>query len=175
MALFHLCLRMRGLILSRHEMADVDPLQEEARRRRERLLAFKQQRGSKKDNDENDNTKQLPKPIFRSYTPQSDSLKENKLPRANPGNVEEKIKDQLEAGKPTEVIEEVDLMNLAPRKPDWDLKRDVAKKLEKLEKRTQKAIAELIRDRLKQGQENLVESVNAATKSAQNTADSDDD
>lgn len=35
-------------------------------------------------------------------------------------------------------------MNLAPRKPDWDLKRDVAKKLEKLERRTQRAIAELI-------------------------------
>jgi len=39
---------------------------------------------------------------------------------------------------------------LAPRKPDWDLKRDVAGKLEKLERRTQKAIAELIRDRLKE-------------------------
>ncbi len=37
-------------------------------------------------------------------------------------------------------------MNLAPRKPDWDLKRDVAKKLEKLERRTQRAIAQLIRE-----------------------------
>ena len=37
-----------------------------------------------------------------------------------------------------------DLMNLAPRKPDWDLKRDVSKKLAKLERRTQRAIAELI-------------------------------
>ena len=39
-----------------------------------------------------------------------------------------------------------DLINLAPRKPDWDLKRDVAKKLEKLERRTQRAIAQLIRE-----------------------------
>jgi len=37
-----------------------------------------------------------------------------------------------------------DLVKLAPRKPDWDLKRDIAKKLEKLERRTQRAIAELI-------------------------------
>jgi len=37
-----------------------------------------------------------------------------------------------------------DLVKLAPRKPDWDLKRDVTKKLEKLERRTQRAIAELI-------------------------------
>ena len=39
-----------------------------------------------------------------------------------------------------------DLMKLAPRKPDWDLKRDIAKKLERLERRTQRAIAELIRE-----------------------------
>ena len=39
-----------------------------------------------------------------------------------------------------------DLTTLAPRKPDWDLKRDVSKKLEKLDRRTQRAIAELIRE-----------------------------
>lgn len=50
------------------------------------------------------------------------------------------------------MIDELDITNLAPRKPDWDLKRDVAKKLEKLERRTQKAIAELIWERLKEGQ-----------------------
>ncbi|CAB4000710.1 Hypothetical predicted protein, partial [Paramuricea clavata] len=41
-----------------------------------------------------------------------------------------------------------------------DLKRDVAKKLEKLERRTQRAIVELIRSRL-QGEENLADVVNA--------------
>lgn len=49
------------------------------------------------------------------------------------------------------VLEELDISSLAPRKPDWDLKRDVSKKLEKLERRTQKAIAELIWERLKEG------------------------
>lgn len=49
------------------------------------------------------------------------------------------------------VLQDLDISSLAPRKPDWDLKRDVAKKLEKLERRTQKAIAELIWDRLKEG------------------------
>ncbi|CAG8845256.1 3349_t:CDS:2, partial [Racocetra persica] len=33
--------------------------------------------------------------------------------------------------------EEVDLFNLAPKKPNWDLKRDVEKKLTKLERKTQ--------------------------------------
>ena len=67
-----------------------------------------------------------------------------------------------------------DITNLAPRKPDWDLKRDVAKKLEKLERRTQKAIAELIRERLKKGQEDLVTSVNIGASTNQNL-DVDDD
>jgi len=61
-----------------------------------------------------------------------------------------------------------DITNLAPRKPDWDLKRDVAKKLERLERRTQKAIAELIRERLKKGQEDLVTSVNIGANANQN-------
>lgn len=52
-----------------------------------------------------------------------------------------------------------DLTSLAPRKPDWDLKRDVAPKLSKLERRTQKAIAELILDRLKNNQDNLAAAV----------------
>lgn len=51
------------------------------------------------------------------------------------------------------VLQDLDISSLAPRKPDWDLKRDVAKKLEKLERRTQKAIAELIWERLKEGNE----------------------
>uniref|UniRef100_A0A7M4E456 Coiled-coil domain containing 12 n=1 Tax=Crocodylus porosus TaxID=8502 RepID=A0A7M4E456_CROPO len=81
---------------------------------------------------------------LRNYNPEDEELKKRKVPQAKPASVEEKVKDQLEAAKPEPIIEEVDLANLAPRKPDWDLKRDVAKKLEKLEKRTQRAIAELI-------------------------------
>lgn len=79
-----------------------------------------------------------------------------------PHLVEDKVKDQLEAAKPEPIIDEVDLANLAPRKPDWDLKRDVAKKLEKLEKRTQRAIAELIRERLKGQEEELASAVGSA-------------
>jgi hypothetical protein len=36
------------------------------------------------------------------------------------------------------------IVSIAPKKPNWDLRRDVAKKLEKLEKRTQRAIVELM-------------------------------
>ncbi|XP_025063160.1 coiled-coil domain-containing protein 12 [Alligator sinensis] len=99
---------------------------------------------------------------LRNYNPEDEELKKRKVPQAKPASVEEKVKDQLEAAKPEPIIEEVDLANLAPRKPDWDLKRDVAKKLEKLEKRTQRAIAELIRERLRGQEDDLALAVGSA-------------
>lgn len=35
-------------------------------------------------------------------------------------------------------------LNIAPKKPNWDLRRDVQKKLDKLERRTQKAMLVLM-------------------------------
>lgn len=102
------------------------------------------------------------RPIFRSYRPLDEKLKDQELPDTEPANVQEEVKEQLESAKVTEVIDELDITNLAPRKPDWDLKRDVAKKLEKLERRTQKAIAELIRERLKSRENDLATIVSAA-------------
>lgn len=115
-----------------------------------------------------------PKPVFRSYNPEDENLKKNTLGEAKSGNIEERVLDQLDAGKPVPVIEEVDLVNLAPRKPDWDLKRDAAKKLEKLERRTQKAIAELIRERLQEGKvQDLAFAVTAGSDATQKEYDSD--
>lgn len=48
---------------------------------------------------------------------------------------------------------------------DWDLKRDVAEKMEKLERRTQRAIAQLIRDRLKAGKAELADAVSSGAYS----------
>ncbi|XP_019385300.1 PREDICTED: coiled-coil domain-containing protein 12 [Crocodylus porosus] len=114
-----------------------------------------------RENDEESAVKHMELRL-RNYNPEDEELKKRKVPQAKPASVEEKVKDQLEAAKPEPIIEEVDLANLAPRKPDWDLKRDVAKKLEKLEKRTQRAIAELIRERLRGQEDDLASAVGSA-------------
>jgi coiled-coil domain-containing protein 12 len=44
--------------------------------------------------------------------------------------------------------EKPDAVVMAPKKINWDLKRDIQPKLDKLEKRTQKAIVNLLRERL---------------------------
>ncbi|XP_059479272.1 coiled-coil domain-containing protein 12 [Neocloeon triangulifer] len=143
----------------------VGQLEADALKRRERLLALKRKReetseGAEKSEDEIKQEEEgLPKPKFRSYRPQDEVLQDKVIPDAQPGDVEEEVKEQLEAAKNRGIIEELDLTTLAPRKPDWDLKRDVAHKLAKLERRTQRAIAELIRDRLREGQSDLAEAV----------------
>ncbi|EFN65366.1 Coiled-coil domain-containing protein 12 [Camponotus floridanus] len=141
----------------------VGSLEEEALRRKERLQALKRKNEESKEN-RNNMDEALPKPKFRSYKPQDENLKNNMLEDAKPGDVESVVREQLDAASSKVVIEELDISNLAPRKPDWDLKRDIAKKLEILERRTQKAIAEEVRARLKQGQQDLAVYVNETNK-----------
>ncbi|XP_047136162.1 coiled-coil domain-containing protein 12 isoform X1 [Hydra vulgaris] len=117
-----------------------------------------------KADDENDASSGPPKKVikFRNYTPQDPLLKEKKIEKAKPAKVLENIGEHLEKGKLQTAVEDVDLTTLAPRKPDWDLKRDVTNRMDKLEKRTQKAIVELIRERLK-AEDDLSKVVNMAT------------
>lgn len=105
---------------------------------------------------------------FRNYAPNDKSL-------AGEGNDEEESpskKQRVEDDKPTtaasalqnallEAKQEIaasatapgkgptaDESTAAPKKINWDLKRDIQDKLNKLEKRTQKAIVEMLRERL---------------------------
>jgi coiled-coil domain-containing protein 12 len=96
---------------------------------------------------------------FKSYKPTSVELVDfqKDMPligeealRANVDTVETRV---LEINK--QVVEEnskagqeLDLENLAPRKPNWDLKRDLEKKMKRLDKLTAIAMSEIIRERL---------------------------
>lgn len=47
----------------------------------------------------------------------------------------------------------IDLFSLQPKKPNWDLKRDVDKKLERLNAKTDVAIAKMIRQRIEEAKQ----------------------
>ncbi|CAH8587303.1 unnamed protein product [Schistosoma rodhaini] len=125
-------------------------MRDEALRRKERLKQLRMKNASHKSiiHLNNGDNGELPKPIFRNYKPQSEELKDGELPAGKPVDLNKHIIAQLEAADAPVIVDEVNLSSLAPRKPDWDLKRGVEKKLRKLERRTQRAIAELIRERL---------------------------
>nr|CAG4641383.1 EOG090X0KZ2 [Eulimnadia texana] len=140
----------------------VGQLEAEALKRKERLAALKRKQTADNSNNTNNQTT-LPKPLFRSYTPLDEKLKDEVVPPPNLPELDEQVQEELKQAKTPATVAELDLENLAPRKPDWDLKRDIAKKLDKLERRTQKAIAELIRDRLRDNKQDLASAVNAAS------------
>ncbi|KAL8491197.1 hypothetical protein ACS0TY_023008 [Phlomoides rotata] len=77
---------------------------------------------------------------FRNYLPHDKQLQEGKL--APP--VLPKFEDPVLAAPPQEEKKEDPFMNIAPKKPNWDLRRDVQKRLNKLERRTQKAMLTLM-------------------------------
>ncbi|KAL2553383.1 mRNA splicing factor [Forsythia ovata] len=77
---------------------------------------------------------------FRNYLPHDKQLQEGKL--APP--VLPKFEDPVLMAPPPEEKKEDPFLNIAPKKPNWDLRRDVQKKLDKLERRTQKAMVTLM-------------------------------
>ncbi|XP_014211896.1 coiled-coil domain-containing protein 12 [Copidosoma floridanum] len=146
----------------------VGTLVDEALKRKERLQSLKRKNEENSQDIQDGQVSILPAPKFRSYKPQDENLKEKALEDGKAGDIEAEVQEQLEAATIKPVIEELDISNLAPRKPDWDLKRDVSKKLEKLQRRTQKAIAELILERLKKEQD-LATAVNVGSEFSSKT------
>jgi len=146
---------------------EVGSLEATALKRKERLAALREAKNKKRAEGD----KKLPAPSFRSYKPADEDLQDLAIPEPQIEEITDKVKDDLENEHKGVVMESLDFTNLAPKKPDWDLKRAIAPKLEKLEKRTQKAIAELIRERLKK--EDLANAVSAGASAALNEEDED--
>ncbi|XP_057862048.2 uncharacterized protein LOC131070500 [Cryptomeria japonica] len=86
---------------------------------------------------------------FRNYLPRDKKLQENRIaPPALP-----KFDDPVATAPPISNGTEDPIVNIAPKKPNWDLRRDVQKKLDKLDRRTQRAIIELMQEEEKRRQE----------------------
>merc|ERR1712228_1076743 len=58
--------------------------------------------------------------------------------------IDKEIADYIEAAEDQEAV-----MAIAPRKPNWDLKRDVERKMQVLQARTDRSVVQLIRQRIK--------------------------
>lgn len=71
---------------------------------------------------------------------------------------EQAAQDEAEAEKG------IDLFKLQPRKPNWDLKRDLAERMRVVDVRTQNAIARLVRERIERAKQDA-QKKSTATKS----------
>ncbi|KAL2936491.1 Coiled-coil domain-containing protein 12 [Bienertia sinuspersici] len=140
--------------------AEEDSIEQAAAERRERLRALRtaqellqtpdddsSQPNNSEDRDDSNNGENVLNLKFRNYLPHDKHLQEGKLPAPELS----KFEDPVAAAPPPEEKEDP-FLNIAPKKPNWDLRRDVQKKLDKLEKRTQKALHKLMLEHEKQRQ-----------------------
>eukprot|EP00931_Biecheleriopsis_adriatica_P017929 TRINITY_DN126_c0_g1_i1.p1 TRINITY_DN126_c0_g1~~TRINITY_DN126_c0_g1_i1.p1 ORF type:complete len:164 (-),score=42.38 TRINITY_DN126_c0_g1_i1:99-590(-) len=85
---------------------------------------------------------------FRNYQPRTPELRDLCLPRITSSDIEDEIdreiQDAIAAAEDTDAV-----LAIAPKKPNWDLKRDVERKMLNLSARTDRAVVQLIRLRIK--------------------------
>jgi len=99
----------------------------------------------------------------RNYDIESRAPKMGFVSAPNEGQetLEDAAKKIVETTKALQIEDEkndkpIDLFNLQPKKPNWDLKRDADKKLEKLNQKTDIAIAKIIRARIEEARQRRI-------------------
>ncbi|GAA5903792.1 CCDC12/cwf18 family protein [Sporobolomyces salmoneus] len=128
-------------------------LQAAADARKEKLAALKKRKTLHDSGDSAPAQSSADKPEvfkFRNFDP------ETGLARKHARTEEEETVEKQTDGLADQVIaqdeqaraQELDLTNIQPKKANWDLKRDLERKLAKLKPKTELAISQLIRKRL---------------------------
>ncbi|KIJ35756.1 hypothetical protein M422DRAFT_51369 [Sphaerobolus stellatus SS14] len=155
-------------------------LAEAANARKERLLALRKRKAGELDGEDSENTETVKlKP--RNFDPETRTLRkhdpsvqiEDTVEKTVEGLAEKIIAEEAERRQ-----QELDLLNIAPKRPNWDLKREMERKLAKLDRKTSEAIHTLIRQRIvaQKGEDNdLVGALNAHEKGREAEEDSDED
>ncbi|KIY73268.1 mRNA splicing factor [Cylindrobasidium torrendii FP15055 ss-10] len=147
-------------------------LQEQSEARKERLLALR----ARKNGTGGDVLKN------RNFDPESRTLKKRALGgEENEDTVEKNVEGlakMIISEDEERRAQDLDIFNIAPKRPNWDLKRRTDEKLAKLERRTQEAIHTLIRQRLaaeKGNSDDLLGAMNAQERAAEAANNSDDE
>ncbi|KAF8643879.1 hypothetical protein AX16_008895 [Volvariella volvacea WC 439] len=148
------------------------PLTKASKERKARLLALRKRKAGEADTDNADGGILL----GRNFDPEKRTLRKH---TANDAVMQDTVEKQIEGMAELIIAEdekrraqELDVFNIAPKRPNWDLKRDIEKKVARLERRTQEAIHTLIRQRLaaqKGESDDIVGAMNAQEKSQNET------
>lgn len=116
--------------------------------------------------------------LSRNFDPETRTLRKNIRNGAITEDTLEKdvegMAEKLIAEDEKQRTQELDVFNIAPKRPNWDLKREMEKKLVKLERKTQEAIHTLIRQRLA-AQKGQTDDIVGAMKAQERAQENDDD
>ncbi|KAF4576670.1 hypothetical protein EYR36_000733 [Pleurotus pulmonarius] len=153
-------------------------LAEASEERKAKLLALRRRKAG--ELDEGSGSQTLLK--TRNFDPASRTLrKHNKDDDVNMTDTVEKnvsgLVETIIAEDEQRRAQELDVFNIAPKRANWDLKREMDKKVARLERRTQEAIHTLIRQRLsaQNGEsDDLVGAMRAQQKAQDSLEDEED-
>ncbi|KAI0302204.1 mRNA splicing factor [Russula brevipes] len=147
--------------------------------RKARLLALRKKRTGEEVEDTSIGAQE---PILanRNFDPETRTLRKHQGNVEIEDTIEHNVKglaEQIIADDEAKRAQDLDLLNIAPKRPNWDLKREMEKKVARLERQTQQAIHTLIRQRLaaQKGQSDDLVGAMQAAASADNEAPSDDE
>ena len=129
------------------------------RKARLAALAAKAKRNKKVENKGGENGEGEKVTVsFRNYAPHDESLQketEEEMKEPDPKRAKKEEKSLLEQAVEqaqkevaTLVAADGDVSKMGPKKMNADLKRDIQEKMDKLERRTQRAIVSLLKERL---------------------------
>mmetsp|Transcript_2842 Transcript_2842/g.7804 ORF Transcript_2842/g.7804 Transcript_2842/m.7804 type:complete len:177 (-) Transcript_2842:1227-1757(-) len=105
-----------------------------------------------------DHSKKEPSSLNDSSSLSSSKALENALEQAQRDRVEQA---PMTSTSPTKnQTDNFSVIGMAPKKTNWDLKRDINDKLAKLERRTQIAIVQLLKERLESEAVNAINDLN---------------
>lgn len=86
---------------------------------------------------------------FRNYRPKDDGLKKYIMDPPSIRPLEKDLTQRIDGALEAHMEDSEDaVLAIAPKKPNWDLKRDVQKKLASLANKTDRAIMDLIRKKI---------------------------
>lgn len=86
---------------------------------------------------------------FRNYVPRTPDLKDFCKAKVTSADIEAEIDKEIQEAIAAGVDQDA-VLAIAPKKPNWDLKRDVERKMQVLQARTDRAVVQLIRQRIRQ-------------------------
>jgi len=111
---------------------------ESAQARKAKLKAIRDAAGEKGEGPESSATHQEPALKFRNYSVRDQKIEHTVVAPALPPEYKAPEPEAATKKRPQDM-----LANVAPKKPNWDLRRDVEKQLAKLERRTQRALVQI--------------------------------
>ena len=89
---------------------------------------------------------------FRNYTPRDEDLVKGVLEEEEVPTLDDEYEMATEEIKEEREKQEADV-DIAPKAPNWDLKRDVEGKLALLQRQTQQAIVEILKEKIAREEE----------------------